>query len=220
MTDGSGLSPVERSYFYDEFGNSLGSWGSISNHYLYTGQEYDGEISSLHNLRARYYDRSIGRFISEDPVWQNTVYFNRFGFFCKDFLSPQDFNPYLYVSNNSVNMIDPTGLKKYYGYWCGDKWMGGKEMYFEDMQPSDFKTLEEFWDDLDRCCMEHDSHIWYCRFMRDQGIFDEEKYRQCENEADRNLSACFNKVDPRSLGLGGKAVRAFGIPFFRLRGRF
>jgi hypothetical protein len=44
---------VEQSYFYDEFGNSLGSWGSVSNHYLYTGQEFDGDISALYNLRAR-----------------------------------------------------------------------------------------------------------------------------------------------------------------------
>ena len=57
---------VEQSYFYDEFGNSFGSWGSVGNHYLYTGQEYDGSISGLYNLRARYYDMRIGRMESSE----------------------------------------------------------------------------------------------------------------------------------------------------------
>lgn len=52
----------------DEFGNSLGSRGNVGNHYLYTGQEYDGSITQLYNLRARYYKPSIGRFFSEDLI--------------------------------------------------------------------------------------------------------------------------------------------------------
>ena len=39
---------------------------------------------------ARYYDPKTGRFLQEDPVW-----------------SP---NPYSYVRNNPVNLIDPFGL--------------------------------------------------------------------------------------------------------------
>ena len=90
---------VEQSYFYDEFRNSLGSWGSISNHYLYTGQEYDGDITSLYNLRARYYDRSVGRFVSEDKVSPLRIF-------------PQTSNNYIYALNSPLNLIDPLGL------WC------------------------------------------------------------------------------------------------------
>jgi len=63
---------VVQSYFYDDFGNLLGSWGSISNRYLYTGQEYDSDVSGaeMYNLRAREYDPKVGRFISEDRIPQ------------------------------------------------------------------------------------------------------------------------------------------------------
>ncbi len=40
--------------------------------------------------RVRWYDPSIRRFISEDPVWST--------------------NPYSYVGNNPINWIDPFGL--------------------------------------------------------------------------------------------------------------
>ncbi|KPK62063.1 hypothetical protein AMJ83_11690 [candidate division WOR_3 bacterium SM23_42] len=109
MTDKS--KSVERSYFYDEFGTSLGSWGTVSNSYLYTGQEYDGSISQLYNLRARYYKSSIGRFISEDQLLMPR------GSFCpitNATKSPQGLNAYLYVRDNPVNFIDPIGLRYCY----------------------------------------------------------------------------------------------------------
>jgi len=95
MTDEAGN--VEQSYFYDDFGNSLGAWGSVGNSYLYTGQEYDGAISGLYNLRARYYDPGVGRFISEDPICPGMAKF------------PLGINPYIYVVNNPINAIDPSG---------------------------------------------------------------------------------------------------------------
>jgi RHS repeat-associated protein len=104
ITDGNFLSPVERSYFYDEFGNELGSWGSVSNHYLYTGQEYDASISQLYNLRARLFDMRIGRFLVEDPILEYEIQFPS--------LDPHDMNGYLYVGNNPINNVDPMGLIK------------------------------------------------------------------------------------------------------------
>jgi RHS repeat-associated protein len=54
-------------YAYDSFGNLTASTGTITNPARYTGREFDSE-SGLYYYRARYYDPSVGRFVSEDPV--------------------------------------------------------------------------------------------------------------------------------------------------------
>ena len=55
------------------------------------------ESYGLYYMRARYYDPSVGRFISEDPI----------GF------AGGDVNFYAYVSNDPVNKVDPLGLQAY-----------------------------------------------------------------------------------------------------------
>ncbi|MBT1075745.1 RHS repeat-associated core domain-containing protein, partial [Geobacter grbiciae] len=52
------------------------------------------EPNGLYYMKARYYDPSVGRFISEDPKG----------------LSGGDVNLMAYVQNNPINFIDPTGL--------------------------------------------------------------------------------------------------------------
>lgn len=131
MTDDTMLSKVEQSYFYDEFGNSLGSWGSVSNHYLYTGQEYDGSISGLYNLRARYYDMRIGRFVSEDPILQSrNIFLLQDNDLCKWSIQPNYFKyykfipqfniMYVYVANNPINYSDISGLQSFEWMQCCD----------------------------------------------------------------------------------------------------
>ncbi|MEO0156487.1 MAG: RHS repeat-associated core domain-containing protein, partial [candidate division WOR-3 bacterium] len=60
---------------------------------------YDADIqgAELYNLRARYYDPKVGRFISEDP---------EIGFI----YAPQQRNLYPYVWNMPINLTDPLGL--------------------------------------------------------------------------------------------------------------
>ncbi|MFH1782625.1 MAG: RHS repeat-associated core domain-containing protein, partial [Candidatus Omnitrophota bacterium] len=91
---------IRNSYTYDSFGNIMEETGSLVNPYTYTGREYDRE-SGLYYYRARYYDPSVGRFLSEDL-------FRGFAF------SPQSFSFYSYCSNDPINFIDPMGL-------CGEK---------------------------------------------------------------------------------------------------
>ncbi len=79
-------------YEHDSFGNLLASTGSISNSFRFTGREFDAE-TDLYFYRARYYDPSIGRFISEDPIRFNA-----------------ETNFYTYASNNPILFIDPWGL--------------------------------------------------------------------------------------------------------------
>ncbi len=60
------------------------------------GQYFDAE-SGLHYNYHRYYDPSIGRYITPDPIG----------------LAGLDPNIYGYVQNNPINLIDPLGLLTY-----------------------------------------------------------------------------------------------------------
>jgi RHS repeat-associated protein len=79
------------SYTYDTFGNSTALAGSFVNPYRYTGRDFDPE-TGLQYYRARYYSSTTGRFLAQDPI---------------SFAGGPDF--YLYVRNNSTNLVDPTG---------------------------------------------------------------------------------------------------------------
>ncbi len=76
---------------YDPFGNQTNITGSPGT-YSYNGNEFDDEWDfDLYYYGARFMDPALGRFITPDPV--------------NDFI-----NPYSYVGNNPMNMIDPTGM--------------------------------------------------------------------------------------------------------------
>ena len=61
----------------------------------YTG-EYVDSTTSLYNLRARQYDPSTGRFLSEDPVPQE--------------ITDPYVSAYLYVNNRPTMLTDPSGM--------------------------------------------------------------------------------------------------------------
>src|SRR5262249_5855314 len=61
--------------------------------HAFTGREWD-VTAQLHYYRARYYDSSVGRFLSPDPI---------------EFLGGTNF--YRYVGDNPVNWRDPLGLE-------------------------------------------------------------------------------------------------------------
>jgi RHS repeat-associated protein len=79
------------------FGAIRSETGGQANDYRFTGQQLDVD-SGLYYLRARYYDPSIGRFMTRDPFrgW---------------LASPQSQNPHAYVMNNPANLVDPLGLR-------------------------------------------------------------------------------------------------------------
>ena len=90
---------IKNEYAYDAFGirTALTTVPSASHgHYGYTGQEYDAETGLLY-LRARYYDPTLGRFISADPYWGRLN-------------EPASQNRYAYVHNNPLMYTDPSGL--------------------------------------------------------------------------------------------------------------
>jgi RHS repeat-associated protein len=83
---------VAETYTYDSYGKPTASTGMLVNPFRYTGREFDSE-TDIYYYRARYYDPSSGRFLSEDP-----------------FRFAAGMNFFAYVHNNPVVLDDPMGL--------------------------------------------------------------------------------------------------------------
>jgi RHS repeat-associated protein len=79
-------------YTYDAYGKTV-KYSNIDtgNPFAYTGREMDDK--DLYYYRSRYYDPTVGRFLSEDPIGFNSG----------------DFNFYRYVRNDPVNYNDEDG---------------------------------------------------------------------------------------------------------------
>jgi len=71
--------------------------GTALSDFQYAGEQKDAETGLL-NLRARYYDPTLGRFLSRDALS------GRAGF-------PQSFNRYAYALNNPLRFLDPSGYE-------------------------------------------------------------------------------------------------------------
>jgi RHS repeat-associated protein len=102
---GSGGSVLD-TYSYLPFGEKV-STGSVPNPFTFAGQvgiSDDGD--GLYYMRARYYDPTIGRFISEDPMGFNGG----------------DVNFYAYVGNNPLGYIDPSGYARKPGKTPNNRW--------------------------------------------------------------------------------------------------
>jgi RHS repeat-associated protein len=82
-------------YTYDAFGNLKTQTGSTINPYQFASQQFD-PLSSLYDMSARYYDPSVGRFLSQDTAALNMQ-------------NPLELNRYSYTANNPVNYTDPSG---------------------------------------------------------------------------------------------------------------
>jgi RHS repeat-associated protein len=78
---------------YDSFGNLVNQTGTTKTPFGFQGKYYDQE-SGLNYFYHRYYNPTIGRFTSEDPIL---------------FKGGSDF--YQFVHNNPVSLTDPFGLK-------------------------------------------------------------------------------------------------------------
>jgi len=66
---------------------------------LYTGQREeagDAAALGLYNYKARFYSTVLGRFVSVDPLVGSAG-------------DPQSWNPYTYVRNNPMRLVDPSG---------------------------------------------------------------------------------------------------------------
>jgi RHS repeat-associated protein len=134
------------SYSYDSFGRIVTTstaaascqGSSVANPFAFAGREYDSE-SGLYHMRARYYDPSLGRFLSADPLDVANLLLagqnRRAGLALLPSASaalvrypglqalrnPQQLNLYSYALNNPLAHRDPSGLT------CGVYVMMGAE---------------------------------------------------------------------------------------------
>lgn len=93
------------SYTYDAWGNILSKSGTFANQnpYCYAGYRFDIE-TGFYYLMARYYNPSIGRFLSLDPD-------------PGDDDDPVTQNGYIYGNNNPVMGVDPDGNWVIDAFW-------------------------------------------------------------------------------------------------------
>jgi len=139
----------------------------------FPGQYFDQE-SGLHYNWHRYYDPNIGRYLRPDPIGLE-----------------EGINPYPYVLNDPVNMIDPEGLK------CGTWW---NDWLVSD-KPGGF--------DFSSCCQQHDD-CYDKECNKNKAQCDEEFYtcmkRICDlkhlsnKECYKEASKYWNAVDRMGSG--------------------
>src|SRR5204862_1900005 len=93
--------PSVTRYHYDPFGRRIDSAGkdfsgTIGNVKTgLTGHDYDDDVG-LVNMQGRVYDSKLRRMLTPDPL-------------VSDPLFGQSWNPYSYVMNDPVNLVDPSG---------------------------------------------------------------------------------------------------------------
>ena len=86
---------VTKTYEYDSFGNEVKPEKKDENPYRYCGEYYDKETEEVY-LRARYYEPSVGRFITRDTYTGESD-------------EPLSLHLYTYCYNNPVDYLDDSG---------------------------------------------------------------------------------------------------------------
>ncbi len=96
LTDESQAQVAE--YYYTAYGEIWEQTGTFAetNKYRFTGEQFDEE-TGFYYLRARYYDPTIGRFMTRDCES------------CGNRQRPLSLNKYLYGEANPVLYVDPSG---------------------------------------------------------------------------------------------------------------
>jgi len=89
----SGASVSSQNYY--AYGNIRSTTGTAPTDFGFTGQRRDASAGLMY-YGARYYDATLGRFVSADTIVPQAG-------------NPQDLNRYAYVNNNPLTYVDPSG---------------------------------------------------------------------------------------------------------------
>ena len=97
LTDTVGL--VTDRYTYDAYGGVIDHQGTFGNSFQFAGEQRDSS-TGLDYLRARYYDSSLGRFVSADA-------------YSGSMNDPTSLHNYQYANSNPNRYTDPTGYSSW-----------------------------------------------------------------------------------------------------------
>ncbi len=101
LTNSTGT--VVASYSYDEFGNETGNGSGVTGNEIYNPLRYSGahnayydQETGLYKMGVRYYQSDVGRWLTRDEYLGSQE-------------QPQTKNRYVYVENNPLTKVDPSG---------------------------------------------------------------------------------------------------------------
>jgi RHS repeat-associated protein len=95
---------------YKAWGENRYTDGTTPTTFRYTGQRQEsslGGVDGLYYYGARWYDSSLGRFVSADSIIPGAG-------------NPQAWDRYAYVLNNPIRLVDPSGHRSNQYYFDGD----------------------------------------------------------------------------------------------------
>ncbi|MDQ1923322.1 RHS repeat-associated core domain-containing protein [Massilia pseudoviolaceinigra] len=153
----------------------------------FPGQYYDRETGLYYNY-YRHYDPQTGRYIESDPI-------GLIG----------GINTYAYVDSDPLGSIDPLGLAKVHGNWCGPDWTGGRK---EQYSPANNALYKSTTTPLDTACKTHDICYYQCR--KDNPC-DASKRSACFQSCDGNLAVSASMTSEMMSAVVVRAMQRDGI---------
>jgi RHS repeat-associated protein len=94
---------VVAAYAYDPYGRILAQTGPVTQPFTFSGAwgvRQDGDSGTLYQMRARWYDATLGRFLSPEPLWPLLG-------------TPKALNPYQYAGGDPIRFADPSGMNPF-----------------------------------------------------------------------------------------------------------
>ena len=195
---------ITHKYQYDEFGKVTQKDEEDYNPFQYVGKYGVMALDDhLYYMRARHYDPTIGRFLSEDPIWST--------------------NLYPYADNNPVMGIDPLGTKsnplqgmqtdllvKKYMLLSKKYEDVGDEIYFHKLHDDEYNRLVNeqgiYRDKLTQIMDEIYSRKDYKNYESQLSYYSNSWYKRPENRTD-------NAYAPVSYGNSSSTAKTYNKQF-------
>jgi RHS repeat-associated protein len=149
----------------DAFGMSVAVTGSTPTPFGFAGQHgyQNDSVTGLMRLGHRYYDASVGRFLSRDPIQDG-------------------YNWYAYVGNDPVNGVDPEGLAIGIDDAIVIYWIVGGIIVVGSIV---IKFIHDHWDDLPT--IQWPSIQWPSQASGDLSPEEYDKHKRAQQEAEARI---------------------------------